>query len=66
MIRRIFATMTVTAAISALAGCAMAPLPASMVYCKIEKPISWSTKDTDQTIREVKEHNAVFSSLCKR
>ena len=47
-----------------LAGCATAPMPGAVVYCQIEKPISWSKKDTDQTIREVKGHNAVYKALC--
>jgi hypothetical protein len=33
-------------------------------YCRIARPISWSSQDTDQTIREVKEHNAVGVELC--
>jgi len=52
------------AAISALAGCATSPMPGAVVYCQIEKPISWSKRDTDQTIREVKEHNAAHKALC--
>lgn len=35
------------------------------VACKSFVPISWSTKDTDQTIREVKAHNGVWDTLCK-
>lgn len=63
-IRKTFAAMMAIAAISALAGCATAPMPGAVVYCQIEKPISWSKKDTDQTIREVKGHNAVYKALC--
>lgn len=33
-------------------------------FCLIAEPISWSTKDTDQTIQQVKEHNAVGKRLC--
>ena len=42
------------------------PPPAAPVnaFCEIAKTISWSTKDTDQTIREVKAHNAVYLALC--
>lgn len=63
-IRKTFAMMMAIAAISALAGCATSPMPGAVVYCQIEKPISWSKRDTDQTIREVKEHNAVHKALC--
>lgn len=34
-------------------------------FCLIAQPITWSTKDTDQTIEQVKEHNAVFKRLCR-
>ena len=33
-------------------------------FCSIAKPITWSVHDTDETIREVKEHNAVYTKLC--
>lgn len=33
--------------------------------CLVFQPISWSKKDTEQTVREIKEHNAVFMALCK-
>lgn len=65
MIRRAFAVMTAIAGISALVGCTP-NLTAAYVYCEVEAPISWSTKDTDQTIAEVKEHNAVYKSLCPK
>lgn len=32
--------------------------------CSSFRPITWSTQDTDQTIREVKAHNAVGVSVC--
>ena len=32
--------------------------------CTAFKPISWMKSDTKQTIREVKEHNAVLIMLC--
>jgi hypothetical protein len=33
--------------------------------CKIFAPIGWSSKDTDQTILEVKTHNAAWKRTCK-
>jgi hypothetical protein len=42
----------------------MMGLSAGDGFCKIAKPISWSKSDTDQTILEVKEHNAVGKALC--
>lgn len=65
MIRKICAVMTAIVGISALAGCST-NLRAAYVYCQVEQPISWSTKDTDQTISEVKQHNAVYKSLCPK
>lgn len=32
--------------------------------CVVWKPITWSTQDTDQTIREVKENNAARKGYC--
>lgn len=32
--------------------------------CETMRPITWTDADTDQTIREVKAHNAVFVALC--
>lgn len=34
-------------------------------FCAIAQPITWSTRDTDQTIREVKSHNATGVALCR-
>lgn len=36
----------------------------SVVACEGFKPISWSSRDTDQTIREAKAHNAAWTALC--
>lgn len=36
------------------------------VYCGSVRPITWSTRDTDQTIREVKANNAVYAKLCDK
>jgi len=33
-------------------------------FCAIGKPIAWSSRDTDATIEQVKEHNAVGAMLC--
>lgn len=34
------------------------------VACEAFGPISWSSRDTDQTIREVKAHNAAYAAVC--
>ena len=53
-----------------LAGCVMttgnAEIKAAvtLVPCTGFRKISWSSKDTDQTILEVKEHNAAYKAIC--
>jgi hypothetical protein len=32
--------------------------------CAVAKPIAWSARDTDETILQVKQHNAVGAALC--
>jgi hypothetical protein len=34
-------------------------------FCRVAEPIYWSAKDTDKTIAQVREHNAVGKKLCK-
>ena len=65
LIRNVCAKMMAIAAISALAGCSTMTLSSGVVYCEAAKPISWSKSDTDRTIAEVKEHNAVYKRLCE-
>lgn len=40
------------------------PVVGANTFCAIAKPITWSARDTDETIRGVKEHNAVGIRLC--
>jgi hypothetical protein len=49
-----------------LAGCVtMTPsVGTDAVACSAFEPIHWSKKDTDDTIRQVKEHNAAWAALC--
>jgi len=34
------------------------------VACEVFRPITWSLRDTEDTIREVKAHNAAWKALC--
>lgn len=34
------------------------------VACTAFEPIRWSVEDTDETIRQVKEHNAAWKAVC--
>jgi hypothetical protein len=51
-----------------LAGCATttASVGTDSVACSAFEPIQWSKKDTDETIRQVKEHNAAWAVICNR
>lgn len=33
--------------------------------CSSFTPIGWSSKDTTETIREIKAHNAAWKAVCK-
>lgn len=37
---------------------------AALVACKSFRAITWDPKDTDQTIVQVKQHNAAYDALC--
>lgn len=34
-------------------------------YCQGNKAITYSRKDTDETIRQVRQHNAAYNAVCK-
>lgn len=42
------------------------PPPATSICDTVFKPIAWSTKDTDETILDVKAHNAAYKSYCHK
>lgn len=51
----------------AMAGCATTTAsvaPTTDLSCRVFTPITWSAKDTDQTITGVKIHNAVWTAIC--
>ena len=49
-----------------LPGCATttASVGTDAVACSAFEPIRWSKKDTEETIRQVKEHNAAWAAMC--
>lgn len=53
-----------------LAGCAtttdtaVIDRAASLTACQAFRPIAWSRLDTDQTILDVKSHNAAYAAIC--
>lgn len=50
-----------------LPGCATttATVATNQSVCEVWKPVSWSKKDTDQTITEVKINNARREGWCQ-
>lgn len=48
-----------------LAGCASRTATVA-TECDVWRPISWSVKDTDRTIAEVKSNNARQKAWCDR
>lgn len=48
-----------------LGGCATMTASSAPSECARWRPISWADADTDETIRAVKEHNAVWIALCR-
>jgi len=49
-----------------LTGCATttASVGTDAVACSAFEPIRWSNKDTEDTIRQAKEHNAAWVAVC--
>ncbi len=48
-----------------MAGCRTTASGGTDVSCAAFEPIGWSSADTTATQREVREHNAAWSALCK-
>lgn len=57
------ATMLALTSCVILTGCAKTTASGG-TECARWSPIYWSKADTDGTIRQVKEHNAVYKRLC--
>jgi hypothetical protein len=49
-----------------LTGCATttASVGTDAIACSAFEPIRWSKKDTEETIRQVQEHNAAWAAIC--
>jgi len=44
---------------------AAGPVPLD-TSCQAFEPLRWSSRDTRETIRQAREHNAAFDTLCER
>lgn len=60
----LFAMLTLSACGHLTDSGATEPVRGAETFCAISQPITWSGRDTDQTIREVKSHNATGIALC--
>lgn len=59
-------TLCVLLMLVILNGCATttASVATEPTFCDTARPITWSSRDTDHTIDEVKQHNARGIELC--
>ncbi len=58
-------TALILTALGAIEGCATSPLVGGPnTFCKIAEPITWSSRDTAETVIGVRSHNAVGKELC--
>lgn len=64
--RRVMCAALLPMPLLILAGCATttASVGTDAIACSAFEPIRWSNKDTDDTIRQVKEHNAAWAEIC--
>lgn len=55
-------------AMPTLAGCATTTATGGRtdVSCVAFEPFRWSRRDTEETVRQAKEHNAAWHALCNR
>lgn len=66
-LRMLLKGLTLLAIAPALALCS--PMTRTVVintYCDVSSPITYSSRDTQETINQVTEHNAVYDELCPK
>ena len=47
-----------------IGGCTMTDTVVTDVDCKVFQPVRWSKRDTLRTVEQIKQHNAVWRSIC--
>jgi len=52
-------------AIWLVTGCETIPIAATDTACLWDTPIRYSSRDTPETIQQVREHNAALAAVCK-
>ena len=50
---------------SQISACKTTGSVVTNVDCEIFQPVKWSKKDTLRTVEQIKEHNAVWRSICQ-
>jgi hypothetical protein len=48
-----------------ISGCKTTDTVVTDIDCEVFRPVSWSKSDTLQTVAQIKEHNAVWRSICR-
>ncbi len=48
------------------AGVAIDADPVADWVCLVFLPVTWSRKDSQETIQQIRAHNAVWQSLCEK
>ncbi len=51
-------------AIFLIQGCETTPIAGTDVACLWDAPIRYSSRDTPETIQQVREHNAALAAVC--
>ncbi len=67
LVRTRLVSLCALTSLAILPACARQTLSSAKgtdVFCKAASPIYWSKKDTDKTLAQIKEHNAVGATLC--
>lgn len=57
--------LVLTACATTTASVAPTEPPPKPSACAVFSPIYWSAKDTDDTIKQAKAHNAAWKALCR-
>jgi hypothetical protein len=67
-VRRLIKLLPLALALTLAACATLTPIPETdpaLVACEAFAPIRYSRlQDTEETIRQVREHNAVYAALC--
>lgn len=58
-------SLTLTGCVTTTGSAGRTSTSGKASFCAVAEPIYWSAKDTEKTIAQVKEHNAVGKQLCK-